>query len=233
MSDWVRNLARQAFLAGQARGNHDTGAFELWWESDSPSAMRVRAAIVSDKERVRMVIGATAMTGICEAISWMMGPTYWFDNPSAHSRAERIAADIATRVADQLVGTVLSAKERIQTTVAAEILALMAIDGPVTTEDEVNYIASRVADLLVGTVADEMPAPERCLICGSSDLNPPWHCHGKFHLITENTLTNDRIFKLYRECVRALGIDPTHICDAEPADILAARRAIVEYLNAR
>lgn len=39
-------------------------------------------------------------------------------------------------------------KEQIQTTVATEILALLATDGPVTTEEEVNYVASRIAGLL-------------------------------------------------------------------------------------
>jgi hypothetical protein len=63
---------------------------------------RHRAAQFASTERVRSVVRTAAMVEVCAAVSRLMGPTYWYDNPSAHGMWERTADAIASHVAEQL-----------------------------------------------------------------------------------------------------------------------------------
>lgn len=70
----------------------------------------VDRALTADE--VRAVVRTQAMTEVCDLIGRMMGPTYWYDNPSAHGTFERVADVIANRVAGKLAGRVVDSAQR-------------------------------------------------------------------------------------------------------------------------
>lgn len=86
-------------------------AAEHWHREDGKlgemhNALLARPTLT--EERVREVVRPAAMTGVCEAIGRMMGPTYWHDNPTSHGMFERVADAIADRAAKELAGAVVS-----------------------------------------------------------------------------------------------------------------------------